>query len=179
MKKIYLIGGISAGAILLITAIVFVAFTFFFPAKAEPAGEGPSEIAQEPVMTISEKDSLIKVINDLNSSQFFLGMEKDSLLDVISLRDREIDRFKAAVAQLEEKVAAVEAKKATMKELAKTYESLKPKEMEPILAKIDDNTLIALYKNMSSRNRKNLLLALTSTRAAALTQQLAGVIPVD
>ncbi|MFQ6604290.1 MAG: hypothetical protein ACE5D8_01935 [Fidelibacterota bacterium] len=179
MKKLYVIGGISASVLLIVIATTFIIFTFFFPAKAEAPVSPPAEATDEPALTISEKDSLIQVINELNSNHFFLSMEKDSLLDVISQLNRDIAKFENKIAALGEKVTALESQQMNMKELAKTYESLKPKEMEPILAKIDDQTLIALYKNMSSRNRKNLLLALTSTRAAVLTQQLAGVVTVD
>ena len=52
---------------------------------------------------------------------------------------------------------------------------MKPKEMKPILSNLDDGTIIAIYNNMSNRNKKMVFQALTPKRAAEITEKLAGL----
>ena len=62
----------------------------------------------------------------------------------------------------------------SIKDLAKTYESMKPEEMKPILSNLDDGTVIAIYNSMSGRNKKIIFKALNPKRAAEITELLAG-----
>ena len=51
---------------------------------------------------------------------------------------------------------------------------MKIAEMQPILEKLEDHTILELYENISSRNRKNILMALSAQRAARITQKIAN-----
>jgi flagellar motility protein MotE (MotC chaperone) len=72
-------------------------------------------------------------------------------------------------------LAASQNQQANIKELAKTFETMKTSEIGPILKKVDNATVIALYKNMGSRSKKMILTALSNDRAAEITQELAGM----
>jgi len=75
---------------------------------------------------------------------------------------------------VEKSVQTLKNKKISIKELAKTYETMKVSEIKPILDNVDDDTVIALYKNMGTRTRKNLIKSLSGGRAAQITEKLAG-----
>lgn len=176
MKKILLIAGAAIGVFALITAITFVMLTIMLPDQNAPAtAETPVEDQDYLAKTKVEIDSLVNSVNDLKSQLFFADIQKDSLIDQLDFKEKIISGYELQIADLNDDLLIVNKKKTNIKELAKTYESMKLKEMQPILSKIDDNTLIAIYQKMSSRNRKNLILALKSERAALITQQLAGI----
>lgn len=176
MKKILLIAGAAIGVFALITAITFVMLTIMLPDQnATATAETPEENSDYLAKSKAEIDSLVNIINDLKSQLFFTDIQKDSLINQLDFREKIISGYELQIAGLNDDLLIVNKKKINIKELAKTYESMKPKEMRPIFSKIDDNTLIAIYQNMSNRNRKNLILALKSERAALITQQLAGV----
>lgn len=98
----------------------------------------------------------------------------DSLNSELTFRTLEVSTLKKYLEESNKQDLADNLKKTSMKELAKTFDTMKPDEFKAILANVDDNTLIALYKNMSSRNRKNIFIALSNDRAAHITQLLAG-----
>lgn len=114
--------------------------------------------------TASEKVEALTGEVDAKRNKF------DSLMSVNeSLKDSmELFREQLKMAQL-----AVERQqdlKANVKELAKTFESMKSDEMAPILKNLNNAVLVDIYSSMSSRSRKKFLVALSDTKAAEITQ---------
>lgn len=100
----------------------------------------------------------------------------DSLNMELTFRMLEVSTLKNHLTDLNDQVINVNQQKVSVKELAKTYDTMKPEEFKSILANVDDATVVALYNNMSSRNRKNILIALPNDRAAHITELLAGFV---
>ena len=67
----------------------------------------------------------------------------------------------------------MEEKEANLLGLAKTYETMKLKDMASILKNVDDNKVMRIYFEMKPKKRQNLLLALDNKRAANITRKLA------
>jgi len=178
MKKIGTWIGISLG-----TFIVLVVGIFFLLNFLEPMDEKTqidivaSNIAISKKMIMqkrSEIDSLNIKIEKLNSNLFFSNLTIDSLQNDTQFKNNLIERYKKDIKKLNKNLLLSTKTKVSIQELAKTYDTMKTEEMRPILQKVNDRTVIAIYKNMNSRKRKDILKALSSDRAAAITQRLAG-----
>lgn len=80
-------------------------------------------------------------------------------------RTEEMEQMKSTIAELEKSNADV-------KDLAKTFQNMKVEELRNILQQVDDDAAYKIYANMSNRSRKKLLLGLSGTRAAKLTERI-------
>ena len=118
-------------------------------------------------------DSLRTVIDDINSQLFFKSLKIDSVSQITNFQEGLITEYKSSLAKANIALNDKKRDRIKLSEIAKTYESMKVKEMEPILAELDDQTVLDLYKFTGARNRKNILKALSSKRAAAITQLMA------
>jgi flagellar motility protein MotE (MotC chaperone) len=98
----------------------------------------------------------------------------DSLNNQLMLQEKLINEYKNINKELLNKLELAKRQVISIKDLAKTYESMKPEEMKPILSNLDDGTVIAIYNSMSSRNKKTIFKALNPKRAAEITELLAG-----
>ena len=175
--------------------LAFVGLTYLTPSAKElqaiEKGNKPQEnLSSRPTSvtafsdsTVSTKkserqgegtDSLRSVIIQLNGDLFFTRVTIDSLNEQLGLKEDQIGRYLAEIESLESNINTLQESRTSIKDLAKTYDTMKVTDMSPILAKLDDETIIALYKNMGSRTRKNLIQALTGARAAQITKKLAG-----
>jgi flagellar motility protein MotE (MotC chaperone) len=179
MKKILLWSGIGVVAFVALVGIIFVVLTYLEPVEEElpPAAAVTGDVNSTPGGDQRQVliDSLENEIQELTSKLFFVELERDSLLNEVNFKEGLIEGFKKTIEKLNQDLLAANKRAVSIKELAKTYETMKVEEMRPILKKIDDETVIAIYRNMSSRNRKNLFQALSDERAAAITKRLAGV----
>lgn len=164
---------ISTGSFILLVAVMLSVMIYLTPAPERPAVVDVVGDSLSVDSLLTPEDSLI---NELAVREEQL-IRKDSALDslkmllaqsakIIANMERDMDRLQQ---QLEES----KRRAAGTKELARTFESMKTDEMEPILRRIDDDTAVAIYQQMSSRSRKKLLLALQSERAALLTERMA------
>ncbi len=111
-------------------------------------------------------DSLQKEITVLETSMKVKDVEISDAQNQIDLLNQQLD-------VLNVKKTNLQAKEQNLKSLAKTYESLKIKDMSAILKNVDDDTVIRLYFQMKAKKRQNLLLALDQKRAANITRKLA------
>jgi len=169
--------------IILIVFILFIVGSFVFLNYTNPTQEpmeaavaqGNEKAIQTRLKAIqAESDSLKKVIKNLRNELFFKEITADSLREQCALREDVVAGYKVEIEDLSTQLNAFNNRQVRVKELAKTYETLKAEEISPILSAVDDATIIAIYQNMSSRTRKNIIKALPGPRAAAITQQLAG-----
>jgi len=176
--KILIWTGLSIVTFAFLVGLIFVLLTVFGDNSEVAAVDMPSTDSTN-IKLLSKKqnevDSTQAVLEKLGSELFFSQLEKDSLRDVIGFKDGLIAGYEKTIVQLKERLTALNERSVSIKELAKTYETMKPNEIRPILEKVDDTTVIVLYKNMSSRNRKSIFQALPGDRAAAITKQIAGV----
>jgi len=122
----------------------------------------------------SKIDTLQSKVQELTSSLFFTRIIVDSLNDQLTLKNDHIQTQGDQLENLEKTITNLKDKSVSIKDLAKTYETMKVADMRPILEKVDDATILLLYKNMGSRTKKNLIGALSNTRAAQITKKLAG-----
>ena len=170
-------------SIFLVVFVVFIAGSFLFLTYGTTSAE-PVELAAAKVNETAfaarmrvmndEIDSLKSVIKNLQNQVFFAGVTVDSLNQQSGIKDAVIAGYDTELNTLRDQVKILTGRRTSVKDLAKTYESMKSEEMAPILDAVDDRTIIALYENMSSRTRKNIIQALPGVRAAEITKKLAG-----
>ncbi len=141
------------------------------------SGQNMGDTHPSPAGTTNIIDSLKNIIKKNTGDYFFLKITVDSLYEQLSMKNEIIENQLAQTKLMEKQVQNAEQKQQFLKELTKTYETMKVAEIRPILEKLDNATVIALYKNMSGRTRKNLINGLSSDRAAQITKQLAGTTP--
>ena len=129
-------------------------------------------------------DSLSLMATEYGDSLTFLTEESDSINTLLVVKTQQIFSDSSKIAKLERDLAklkndqiesglAAEKANEEVKQLAKTYEQMKVTEMKAIFTKLDDKTIMALYNNMSARKRPMILKALSTDRAAKITQELA------
>jgi len=129
-----------------------------------------SNVLEKKDLTI---DSLQAVIDELNSEIFFKNLNIDSLKQITGFQEGLISEYKSSLERSTKQLTAKADDRLKMEELARTYGSMKIKEMEPILAELNDDMVLELYKYTATRNRKNILQALSFKRAAAITERMA------
>lgn len=92
--------------------------------------------------------------------------EKDVIAKVASLE--EIEKRLSARAK-----AATQAVDAASESLAKIYGTMKPEAAAPILDRLDDPTVLTIFRRMKEKQVGEILPLMTRDRAIALTQALA------
>ena len=125
----------------------------------------PNIITSDTVIIVDETE-----IEDTINTQAII----DSLNNQLMLQEEIINEYKNRNEELLNKLEMAKRQVISIKDLAKTYESMKPEEMKPILSNLDDGTVIAIYNSMSGRNKKIIFKALNPKRAAEITELLAG-----
>ncbi|MEA3285998.1 MAG: hypothetical protein U9Q77_01295 [Candidatus Marinimicrobia bacterium] len=182
MKQIIMWSLMIVALFVVLIAVAFFALGFMTPDPNETGqtlAVSENELASTDTTQgvqpkISKADSLQIIINDLTNTLFFARVTLDSLNDELSIKEGIIQGHVLQVESLKSNLQTLQDKHVSIKELAKTYETMKVAEIKPILERVDDKTIIAIYQNMSGRSRKNLMKALNSERAAHLTIKLAG-----
>ena len=125
----------------------------------------PSFITSDTVIIVDETE-----IEDTINTQAII----DSLNNQLMLQEEIINEYENRNEELLNELELAKRQVISIKDLAKTYESMKPEEMKPILSNLDDGTVIAIYNSMSGRNKKIIFKALNPKRAAEITELLAG-----
>ena len=169
-------------SIAFVSFIVLVIGIFFILSYLEPMDEnmkdsiaaGSNSITKEILKQKRiEIDSLNTKVDKINRDLFFSNLVIDSLKEQVEFKDRLIDQYKKNIEKLNKDLIVANKVNISIQELAKTYETMKIDEMRPILKNVNNKTVIAIYNNMNSRKRKDILNALSSERAALITQRLA------
>ena len=99
---------------------------------------------------------------------------RDSLALVRNQRDLlaiERDSARSQISALEQTLASAIIPDGDAAALSKTLASMDEKEMRPILARISDNALAALYHTASARDKRTLMAAMPPDRAVHLVQR--------
>lgn len=137
-------------------------------AAEEEAGTIPEVISK------AERDSLVNLLSMKDSIITVRNNTNDSLSRLLANNKVTITSHEQTIDELKQQLIDKQDREENIKNLAKTYESLRVAEIGPILEDIGDSTLIDIYNQMSSRKRKNLIQALPPDRAANITNKLAG-----
>jgi len=119
-----------------------------------------------------EIDQLKSALDSLKREYTQVIAYRDSIQGQIDFKDNLIAQYKRSVESLNQELAEKQKNTLSIKELAKTYESMKIEELRSIFTKLDDQTILLIYENVNPRNRKNILMALNAARAANITQKL-------
>jgi flagellar motility protein MotE (MotC chaperone) len=179
MKAVLVYMAAAVGAFIILVGITFAVLTFLEQDNSEAIRAAvimDNKVLAAQIIEDKEKaiDSLSAAISELNSKLFFAGLVEDSLQEVLEFNQSVIEQYKKQIEQLNKQVGSQKKLEGNIAEVAKTYESMKVEEIRPIFERLDDETVIGIYQNVSSRNRKKILQALSHNRAAAITQWLAG-----
>lgn len=183
MKKILTMATIGIGIFIVLVGVIFFVLSTLNSTTPEPAPEAQESKYAESrsvaslLLEVREKelDSLKNQISVWKNDIFLRDTKVDSLNDVIARQKKATANLQQQIAVLNTKLNANLAQGANVKDLAKTFETMKANEIAPILNKVDDPTVIAIYRNMGSRSKKMIMTALSSDRAAEITKQLAGI----
>lgn len=178
MKRILIWVGASIGLFVVLVGITFAVLSANSPDEEILIVEygATSKDVESKALKVkqAEVDTLQVQLLDTKSQIFFNKGEIDSLTEQLSFKDGLISGYKKEIEKLNGKLLKNETQTVSMKELAKTYESMKANEMKAILANVNDKVVIDIYKNMSAKTRKTLFQALDQKRAAEITETLAG-----
>lgn len=177
MKKIIIGTSIVIGTFVVLVGIIFIVLTAMEPideaALTELAEQSSTETNSSVPFDAAGFDSLKsfnrKLMNDLHLTESII----DSLQKQIKFKENLILGYSKTIEKLNDDILSTNNQNIRVKELAKTYESMKTDEMRPILENVDNETVLAIYRNMNSRTRKNILIALPDKRASVITQLLA------
>jgi len=119
---------------------------------------------------LDETDSLRKVIAQIQTEVVRRDQKVDSLNSALSSKLIVTKKQKEIAEKLKNKQNMVSDKNKKAKEMAKTFEKMKIKQIAPILRNLDDETVMLIYKETSNRFKRNILLAINEKRAASITK---------
>jgi len=159
----------AIGPLLIIVAAIMI---FILPEK-EAKETGKDQLNKSAVKVDTSKSTVPK-LSETDSLKQIIEKQKsvvDSLNRELTKLKIDFDNEQKSNEDLTEKLINKTSEVEKAKELAKTFSSMKVDEMRPILQNVDDETIALIYENMSNRVRKNFLLALSSNRAALLTER--------
>lgn len=181
MKKILLMVTGGVGIFLVLVGIIFVVLSKLSPAAPEPAAQESNYPNQKSVSELllevrdKQLDSLKTEFTALKNELFLRDTQVDSLNGVIAGQQTIISQHEQQIDKMHEQENSNQEVDANLKDLAKTFETMKVNELKPILNKVDDPTVIAIYQKMGSRSKKMIMTALSTDRAAEITKKLAGL----
>ncbi len=170
---------LTVGFFIIFVVIIFAVMKYMYPPEVKREAPHKEKIAEfeKKVIGLEGYEKRNKLIDSLQTElksarENMVSQSKliDSLNTVIAGFDQILQRKDAQLEKFAFRRQSAEKREEKAKKIAKTFESMKPKEMSAILKNIDDNTVMAIYRNMNNRFKKNLLLALSSKRAAKLAE---------
>lgn len=171
---IWILGGVAL--FLLLVGITFGIMIYLEPPEEQlkvKTIDGDQKLATEIIRQKQQEiERLTTALDSLKRDYARVTASRDSILDQINFKDNLIAQYNKTVESLKAELNQKEQTLVSIKELAKTYETMKEDDLRLILAKLDDQTILQIYANVNPRNRKNILTALNAGRAAYLTQRL-------
>jgi len=117
---------------------------------------------------LSKNEKLVLEIAELRSAL----EEKNKIIDSLNTVASKAEQLEKELQKITQAKTSSKNKRARAKDMAKTLSSMKTKAMAPILNKLDDDTVVLIYKQTSKTARKDILLALSETRAAKITKKI-------
>ena len=124
------------------------------------------------VFYASATDSLRAAVEELQQMADEKQHQVDSLLKVIKAQTVQLAEKDKKLEQLTAALNGKADKDKRAKDMAKTLAAMKLKQMAPILNKLDDATIISIFRQTSKSARTTILAALNDERAARITKKL-------
>lgn len=121
---------------------------------------------------VQARDSLRVELDSIRALWVQKTTEADSLTDLLAFRDATVISLETQVEQKSVEITNLREVDVNAKEMARTFGTMTVAELAPIVAGLSDKVVLDIYKNTSSKKRKNLLAAMGTERAAALTNRL-------
>ncbi len=157
---IFILGGLA----FMITAVFSVMLILQPPKKPVPKDKNKKIAGKK----LTEKDKLTVQIEKYKK----ILLQKDAKIDSLQTIALAKEKLEQEVEKLNLLLKGKTDKEARAKEIAKTLSSMKVKSMAPILKKLDDDTIILIYKQTGKTARKGILLALSEDRAARIAKKM-------
>ncbi len=117
---------------------------------------------------LSKEEKMVLEIAELQRAL----KEKSKLVDSLTIAVSKTEMLEKELQKITQEKNSSKSKEARVKEMAKTLSSMKTKAMAPILNKLDDDTVVLIYKQTSKTARKDILVALSEARAAKITKKI-------
>jgi len=169
----------------LLFSILVITGLLYFLSPDSPVESGGSSAINEPLNQSLEsstllniegvatlEDSLEKRIDILQSKLNYQQIISDSLNGLLSEKITQAEKYLKDIENLQQSIVDIQTVEDQAKSLAKTFESMKINEIGRSVADLDDKALMQIYNKMNGRLRKNLLMAVSSERAAKLTKKM-------
>lgn len=121
---------------------------------------------------VQARDSLRVELDSIYALLVQRTTEADSLNDLLAFRDATVNGLESQVQQKDVEITNLREVDVNAKEMARTFGTMSVVELAPIVAGLSDKVVLDIYKNTSSKKRKNLLAAMGTDRAAQLTNRL-------
>jgi len=179
MKRLTIWIVLGVISFLLLVGVIFTLLIYIDPIDEQmtvKAADGDKTLASEIIQ--QKQKEIERLSNELDSLRlaYQKALEvRDSVSEQLAFKDGLIAEYRKTAEALNSEISRKERAQSSIKELAKTYESMKVAEMAPILQNLDDKTVLLLYEHINPRNRKNLLMALNASRAALITQKITNL----
>lgn len=130
------------------------------------------ELAQVVKEFKTRHDSLTAMLNQNKVEITRKNLMIDSLHNELNSYQAALKKKESEVQYLSELINSNRDRTDKAKDMAKTFSSMDTKQIAPILNKLDNETVIAIYEQMNSRTKKNILLGLPQERAALITKKM-------
>jgi len=182
VKKVVLWIGIGAGLFVVVVILTLLVLRNLNPGDAGADDQtslithlDSSALDSMVVAGFQQRLDSLQTINDSLTQQLTDATQRiDSLQTELQNLEQKLTAAQNQMAEMQQQLSEAQQLQVSLREVAKTYEAMKVNEMGPILQKLDDRTVIMIYRNINARKRKNLLLALPGERAAQITQKMIG-----
>jgi len=155
--------------------LVLGVMIYFGPKKTTPLKGKHAQSAalkKEKGKNLTAKERLLIELEQYKVKTDSMKNRLDSLSTLSRKQQNKLQAQADEIQKLTIRLKGKASKAARAKDLAKTLASMKLKSLAPILNKLDDQTVIELYRQMNRAARKNILLGLSDKRAAKITQKL-------
>lgn len=169
-----------------ITVFGIIAVIILNVAGYDPVGWAKEKTSDIPILSAVIPDEEEKEISqEASSSQanteakneeiFDLQQSVKELEETNELLEREIIKLENKLqneGQGEEDPAALQESNASLDDIKKTYEEMKPKQAAPIISELEEETAILILRELSSETTGSILAAMDPKLAAKYTKQL-------
>lgn len=148
-------------------------------AAAPSAGETLASAKPAPgVVTRPDVRALLESLERRQAELDAREREVASKEERLALYERDVIAKVASLEEIEKRLAArataaTQAVDAAAESLAKIYGGMKPEAAAPILDRLDDPTVLTIFRRMKEKHVAEILPLMTRDRAIALTQALA------
>ena len=151
-------------------------------AKTEPAGAVATASVAEPGAAFGnvrpDVRALLEALEKRQRELEAREREVASKEERLTLYEKDVTAKVASLEEIEKRLsarakAATQAVDAAAESLAKIYGAMKPEAAAPILDRLDDPTVLTIFRRMKEKQVGEILPLMTRERAIALTQALA------